>query len=270
MLRTIWRCYRLSMHTCADCIRSSAFQGSSWGLQSAWGLASQLFPPATKPLFLTKIELESTKGTIQGGFILRNVYQNAYMSAGAVSGICCVGTINCQPKMEQQLYMQTWCKGPYLCSTQTSNMPVIDLPVESLREIFSQLPQIQDLLACELVCSLFQGIIKSSTSLEYRIELARAGMIDNPQCNLTTLTRLELLRQRERTWAEFDWALRVPNIAVPSTLSERHIVTQILAMLGVIGLDSAPGMRGRLRKADWRSSESFRASWRASLTLVMN
>ena len=123
-------------------------------------------------------------------------------------------------------------------------MPVIDLPVESLREIFSQLPQIRDLLACELVCSLFQGIIKSSTSLEYRIELARAGMIDNPQCNLTTLTRLELLRQRERAWAEFDWALRVPNIAVPSTSSERHIVTQISAMLGVIGLDSAPGMRG--------------------------
>lgn len=132
-------------------------------------------------------------------------------------------------------------------------MPVLDLPAETLGEIFFQLPQLRDLLACELVCSLFQEIIKSSTSLEYRVELARAGMIDNPQCNLTTLTRLELLRQRERAWGEFNWALRVPNITVPSTSSERHIVTQISAMLGVIDLDST-GLGGGFQTTGFQAT----------------
>lgn len=115
-------------------------------------------------------------------------------------------------------------------------MLVLDLPLETLGEIFSQLSQLRDLLACELVCSLFHEIIASSTSLQYRIELARAGMIDNPQCKSTTLARLELLRQRERSWGEFIWALRVPNIAVPSASSKAHAITQISAMLGALDL----------------------------------
>jgi len=117
-------------------------------------------------------------------------------------------------------------------------MPILDLPVETLGEIFSQLSRLRDLLACELVCSLFHGIIKNSTRLEYRIELERAGMIDNPQCKLTTVKRLEMLHQRERAWREFNWVLRVPNITVPSTSSEKHIVTATSVMLGVVDLDS--------------------------------
>jgi hypothetical protein len=44
-------------------------------------LVGPAFHPATKPLFFLpkKKELESTKGPIQGDFILRNTHRNAHM-----------------------------------------------------------------------------------------------------------------------------------------------------------------------------------------------
>lgn len=65
-------------------------------------------------------------------------------------------------------------------------MAILTFPMEILVEIFSELLHITDLLACTRVCKTFHQTFKYSTRLEYRIELERAGMINNSHCNLPT------------------------------------------------------------------------------------
>ena len=129
-------------------------------------------------------------------------------------------------------------------------MAILDLPTDVLTEIFAQVPHLLDVLACELACRYFHQIIKDSTRLEYRIELGKSGMIDNPHCNLTTSTRLEMLRQREAAWGGFNWKIRIPHVDVPSTLiisSPMQMVTSVSVMLGLVDLDS-PRMGGAFGK----------------------
>jgi DNA gyrase inhibitor GyrI len=57
-------------------------------------------------------------------------------------------------------------------------MAILTLPTEILVEIFAGVPQITDILTCRCV---FCNVIKTSIRLNYyRIELERAGMINNP------------------------------------------------------------------------------------------
>jgi len=132
---------------------------------------------------------------------------------------------------------------------------MLDLPMDVLTEIFAQLPHVSDVLASGQVCRLFHQIINSSTRLEYRIELEKAGMIDNPQCKLTTFTRLEMLRQREASWGGFNWKFRVPNVDIPTaqTSSEIHRVTSMSVMLGFIDSNSGPGMGGGFKTTGFQA-----------------
>jgi F-box-like len=112
-------------------------------------------------------------------------------------------------------------------------MTILSLPTELLVEIFRRVPHFTDILACGGVCHVFRNVIETSNCLNYRIELERAGMIDNPYCKLSTTTRLEILRERERTWGHFDGKLIMRDLKVPSTVSSMYMVTPSAVVLGL-------------------------------------
>jgi hypothetical protein len=76
-------------------------------------------------------------------------------------------------------------------------------------------------------------VIKTSIRLNYRIELERAGMMDNPHCELSVTTRLEMLRERERSWGHFDWKFISKDLKVPFTSSLLYMVTPSAMVLGL-------------------------------------
>jgi len=117
-----------------------------------------------------------------------------------------------------------------LYRTKYFGMAILTLPSEILIEIFAGVPRITDLLT---VCHVFHNTIKTSIRLNYWIELERAGMIDNPHCELSTTTKLEMLRERERSWGHFDWKFITNNLKVPSTSSLLYTVTPSAVILGL-------------------------------------
>jgi len=112
-------------------------------------------------------------------------------------------------------------------------MAILTLPTEILVEIFAGVPQITDILTCRRVCRVFCNVIKTSIRLNYRIELERAGMINNPhRCELSTIIRLEMLREREHSWRHFDYKFVTRNLEVPSTSSPLYMATPSTVVLG--------------------------------------
>ena len=127
-----------------------------------------------------------------------------------------------------------------ILDTQLSPMAILTFPMDILVEIFSEVPHITDLLACARVCKTFHQTFKYSTRLEYRIELERAGMINNTHCNLPTSMRLKMLRERERAWGHFDWGQIISDIQVPFPSSSLCGVTSTAVMWGLLDTDT-PG-----------------------------
>lgn len=69
-------------------------------------------------------------------------------------------------------------------------------------------------------CKAFKEIIEGSVVIQYALELALCGYIDGPATSSgesrTTLQRLELLRERCRSWKNLGWSTPY-SIEVPST-----------------------------------------------------
>ena len=62
------------------------------------------------------------------------------------------------------------------------------------------------LFAIPQVCNSFRNIITTTTSLQYIIELALAGQVDNPQCNLSAAARIDILRKHQSASRTLDWS----------------------------------------------------------------
>jgi len=112
-------------------------------------------------------------------------------------------------------------------------MALQNFPPEILVEIFSNL-RLKDLFACDGTCRVFHQLFTNSSYLKYGIELEKAGMIDNPYCQLPTPTKLEMLRERERVWSTFDWMF-IKTKKVPSTASQAYDLSADELCLGIEG-----------------------------------
>ncbi|KIM37737.1 hypothetical protein M413DRAFT_30668 [Hebeloma cylindrosporum] len=112
-------------------------------------------------------------------------------------------------------------------------MGLLDFAAEILVEIFSNL-HLRDLFACYGTCHRFHQLFTNSSYLQYRIELQKAGMIDNPFCRLPTPKKVEMLRERERAWSNFDWKF-IKAKKVRSTASPTHGLTANEIFLGMEG-----------------------------------
>ena len=106
-----------------------------------------------------------------------------------------------------------------------------DFPPEILVEIFSNL-RLRDLFACDGTCRVFHQLFTNSSSLKYGIELEKAGMIDNPYCQLPTPTKVKMLRERERAWNTFDWMF-IRTKKVPSNTSPLYGLSADELFLGI-------------------------------------
>nr|VWP01628.1 N/A [Ganoderma boninense] len=80
-------------------------------------------------------------------------------------------------------------------STAVCSAAIHDLPAEVLFLIFWSYLYGQDIARCMRVCRYFANLINSDVYLQYRIELAKNGMIDGPSGTLPVSERLERLRQ---------------------------------------------------------------------------
>jgi F-box-like len=112
-------------------------------------------------------------------------------------------------------------------------MALQEFPHEVLVEIFSNL-HLRDLFACDGTCRVFHQLLTNSSYLKYRIELEKAGMIDNPYCQLPTPTKVEMLREREHAWSTFDWMF-IKTKKVPSTASPAYGLSADELSLGIEG-----------------------------------
>ena len=110
----------------------------------------------------------------------------------------------------------------------------LSLPLEILgSEIFIRL-DVQSLLAATRVCKRFHKIINTDLWIKYKQELEIAGMVDNYRCSYGShpvATRLEMLRERERRWAHFDWSFQAEQKAPPD-ISGYYDVTPGVYLLG--------------------------------------
>lgn len=64
------------------------------------------------------------------------------------------------------------------------------------------------------VCRLFLELVEQSIQLQYKLELALAGMEDEPSCNLSFATKLEKLRALQESWRDLKLS---PGPSIPFT-----------------------------------------------------
>ncbi|EPQ51963.1 hypothetical protein GLOTRDRAFT_132765 [Gloeophyllum trabeum ATCC 11539] len=74
-----------------------------------------------------------------------------------------------------------------------------DLPSELLIHILSFL-RFEDVLNVQSVSKQFDGLVRSSLSLQYIIELGASGYVDNPLDPSSTEERLRLLHEHQDAW----------------------------------------------------------------------
>ncbi|KAM6504241.1 hypothetical protein JOM56_001184 [Amanita muscaria] len=93
----------------------------------------------------------------------------------------------------------------------SSNPSQEGLPSVVVLEIFQYL-DLHSLLKCRLVCSGFRYLIDSTTSLQYKIELAVTGQQDGSYGDM--FTRREMLKMHQKRWDGLQWTevLRVPKV----------------------------------------------------------
>ncbi|KAH8093155.1 hypothetical protein BXZ70DRAFT_442992 [Cristinia sonorae] len=78
------------------------------------------------------------------------------------------------------------------------------LPLRVVLAILDQLSY-QDLLRFKLTCRYLSRVIGGFPSLQYKIELAAAGMTDVPQNDLSPVKKLAALRKYQRKWSQLNW-----------------------------------------------------------------
>ncbi|KAI0767461.1 hypothetical protein C8Q74DRAFT_1355564 [Fomes fomentarius] len=86
-------------------------------------------------------------------------------------------------------------------------MEITCFPIEVLQTILILL-DFRDLIRCRQICWLFKNIVDSDIRLQYKIELAVAGMEDGPPSALTPTERLTMLRERQEAWRALRWRSR--------------------------------------------------------------
>ncbi|KAI9513051.1 hypothetical protein F5148DRAFT_972382 [Russula earlei] len=82
------------------------------------------------------------------------------------------------------------------------------LPLELIVRILEALDP-QTLVHCRRVIRLNKFLIDDTVSLQYRIALYSAGLIDGPSSTLTTSERLSLLKSYEASWKDMDWSAQI-------------------------------------------------------------
>ncbi|KAH9850916.1 hypothetical protein C2E23DRAFT_904719 [Lenzites betulinus] len=86
-------------------------------------------------------------------------------------------------------------------------MKLIQFPPELIINIFLEL-ELRSLLRCRQVCRLLRDIIDGDVRVQYKIELAAAGMEDGPPSTLTASERLRMLKTRQEAWDKLQWTGR--------------------------------------------------------------
>ncbi|KAF9651117.1 hypothetical protein BDM02DRAFT_3184831 [Thelephora ganbajun] len=80
-----------------------------------------------------------------------------------------------------------------------------DLPIELLVKVFDGL-DVFSLVSCKFVNRSFNKVIKSSSLLQYKLELGLSGVEANPTCTLGLSECLETVRSYRRDWENLAWS----------------------------------------------------------------
>ncbi|KAA1467899.1 hypothetical protein DENSPDRAFT_770219 [Dentipellis sp. KUC8613] len=86
----------------------------------------------------------------------------------------------------------------------TTKLSIISIPPEILHRILEFLDY-RSLLRCEQVCQKFHGVVKKTSALQYRLQLAASGEHDGPNSSLSAAERLNTLRKYNDTWRKMEW-----------------------------------------------------------------
>ncbi|KAI0717895.1 hypothetical protein C8T65DRAFT_571295 [Cerioporus squamosus] len=81
---------------------------------------------------------------------------------------------------------------------------LVDLPVELLSLILIYL-DFRDVLRCREVCAWLKHVVDDDVRMQYKVELAAAGMEDGLHSTLTASDRLVALRERQSAWKKLSW-----------------------------------------------------------------
>jgi hypothetical protein len=80
---------------------------------------------------------------------------------------------------------------------------LLDLPLELLVQILSEIPFINHLLSAQLTCRYLHNIVRNTVQFQYLIDAKSAAVEDNPNSILVPAERLRTLRRHEHAWGNF-------------------------------------------------------------------
>jgi hypothetical protein len=103
----------------------------------------------------------------------------------------------------------------------------LELPSDILLEILGNV-EYRTLLQCSRVCQTLKQLIRDSIKLQYLIELAAAGMVNNTSSDLSYQERLSMLHHRNQRWATLDWHKHLV-ISFPMSAGEYELVGGVFA-----------------------------------------
>lgn len=109
-------------------------------------------------------------------------------------------------------------------------MNLLSLPTEILTAIFLHLG-VADSYALQSVNRLFRNLYQSSLELQYALECQVASVDDNPRCQLSIASRLQMLRDRESAWRSLEPTSR-KTVPVPHESSAHYDMTRSHFCLG--------------------------------------
>ncbi|KAI0055318.1 hypothetical protein BV25DRAFT_1833232 [Artomyces pyxidatus] len=98
--------------------------------------------------------------------------------------------------------------------TPESPQRLLLLPTEIILKVLEGL-DFRCLLLVKQTCSALQALIEGSVSLQYKIELAAAGMRNCPDEILSVVSRLETLRHHQKAWTDLTG---IANFDVPQRI----------------------------------------------------
>ncbi|KAH9924360.1 hypothetical protein B0H21DRAFT_764793 [Amylocystis lapponica] len=111
----------------------------------------------------------------------------------------------------------------------------------------------QSLLTCKRVCRVLARIIAGSVYLKYNVELAVAGMVDCPSCEMFTADKLARLKRYRNSWDSLEFRDSVDlSTQAPAQhiTSDGHTLVRILANDDVQAYQFSSDARG-IQKYAW-------------------
>ncbi|KAJ7872386.1 hypothetical protein B0H13DRAFT_2280271 [Mycena leptocephala] len=108
-----------------------------------------------------------------------------------------------------------------------------DIPPELLLLILGFLDA-KTLLLCSAVCTSWQEIVKSTTELQYTIELMAEGMVQGDSSPLTCPEALKALRDRRRAWRNLEWTSK-------TVVQIKHFDSCAYELVGSVFAQQSPG-----------------------------